>query len=96
MGSDWLVPVFGLVVGMLVGLTAMGGGVLMTPLLMRGLGLPATAVVGTDVAYSTVTTLVGAIPGVLIGGRLARWLPRCPLQLGLATPQISTAVTMLR
>ncbi len=60
MGSDWLLPVYGLVVGVLVGLTGMGGGVLMTPLLMLGLGMPATAAVGTDLAYSTLTKFAGA------------------------------------
>ncbi|HEY7031523.1 MAG TPA: sulfite exporter TauE/SafE family protein [Thermomicrobiales bacterium] len=55
-----LLPVFGFVVGLLVGLTGMGGGVLMTPLLMLGLGMPAGAAVGTDLAYSTVTKIVGA------------------------------------
>lgn len=59
MGSNWILPVYGLVVGMLVGLTGMGGGVLMTPLLVLGLGMPATAAVGTDLAYSTITKLVG-------------------------------------
>jgi len=60
MGSDWLLPVYGLIVGTLVGLTGMGGGVLMTPLLVLGLGMPATAAVGTDLAYSTLTKLAGA------------------------------------
>jgi uncharacterized membrane protein YfcA len=60
MGADWLLPVYGLVVGTLVGLTGMGGGVLMTPLLVLGLGMPATAAVGTDLAYSTITKLAGA------------------------------------
>jgi uncharacterized membrane protein YfcA len=59
MGVDWLLLCYGLVVGVLVGLTGMGGGVLMTPLLMLGLGMPATAAVGTDLAYSTVTKLAG-------------------------------------
>jgi uncharacterized membrane protein YfcA len=60
MGSDWLLPIYGLIVGLLVGLTGMGGGVLMTPLLVLGLGVPATVAVGTDLTYSTVTKLVGA------------------------------------
>jgi uncharacterized protein len=60
MGADWLLPIYGLVVGMLVGLTGMGGGVLMTPLLVLGLGMPATAAIGTDLAYSTLTKLAGA------------------------------------
>src|SRR5687768_10159780 len=59
MGADWLLPIYGLIVGMLVGLTGMGGGVLMTPLLVLGLGMPATAAIGTDLAYSAVTKLAG-------------------------------------
>ena len=59
MGADWLLPIYGLIVGMLVGLTGMGGGVLMTPLLVLGLGMPATAAVGTDLAYSSITKLAG-------------------------------------
>lgn len=60
MGSDWLLPIYGLVVGILIGLTGMGGGVLMTPLLVLGLGMPATAAVGTDLFYSTITKCAGA------------------------------------
>lgn len=59
MGSDWLLPFYGLIVGTLVGLTGMGGGVLMTPLLVLGLGMPATVAVGTDLAYSSLTKLAG-------------------------------------
>jgi uncharacterized protein len=55
-----LLPVFGLVVGLLIGLTGMGGGVLMTPLLMLGIGLPASAAVATDLAYSAPTKIAGA------------------------------------
>jgi uncharacterized membrane protein YfcA len=60
MTTDLLLPLYGLVVGMLVGLTGMGGGVLMTPLLVVGLGMPATVAVGTDLAYSSATKLFGA------------------------------------
>jgi uncharacterized membrane protein YfcA len=56
---NWLLPLFGFVVGLLVGLTGMGGAVLMTPLLMLGLGLPPTTAVGTDLAYATLTKLAG-------------------------------------
>ena len=59
MGADWLLPIYGLIVGILIGLTGMGGGVLMTPLLVLGLGMPATAAVGTDLAYSSITKLAG-------------------------------------
>src|SRR5918998_1624061 len=59
MGADWLLPIYGLIVGTLIGLTGMGGGVLMTPLLVLGIGMPATAAVGTDLAYSSITKLAG-------------------------------------
>ena len=57
---DARLAAYGFVVGLLVGLTGMGGGVLMTPLLMLGLGMPATAAVGTDLAYSLVTKIAGS------------------------------------
>ena len=60
MTFDATLAAYGFVVGLLVGLTGMGGGVLMTPLLMLGLGMPATAAVGTDLAYSLVTKLAGS------------------------------------
>ena len=59
MGADWLLPLYGLIVGTLVGLTGMGGGALMTPLLVLGLGMPATAAIGTDLAYSSIAKLAG-------------------------------------
>lgn len=43
----------------MVGLTGMGGGVLMTPLLMLGVGMPASAAVATDLLYSAPTKIVG-------------------------------------
>lgn len=60
MSFDPSLAAYGFVVGLLVGLTGMGGGVLMTPLLMLGLGMPATAAVGTDLAYSLFTKIAGS------------------------------------
>lgn len=59
MDSQALLPVYGLIVGLLVGLTGMGGGVLMTPLLMLGVGLPPSSAVATDLLYSAPTKIVG-------------------------------------
>lgn len=51
----------GFVVGLLVGQTGMGGGSLMTPLLMLLFGVhPATAV-GTDLLYASATKTVGTL-----------------------------------
>lgn len=51
----------GLLVGTLIGLTGMGGGSLMTPILVLLLGMSPTAAVGTDLAYATVTKFVGGL-----------------------------------
>ena len=51
----------GLLVGTLIGLTGMGGGSLMTPILVLVLGVRPTIAVGTDLAYATLTKAVGSI-----------------------------------
>jgi uncharacterized membrane protein YfcA len=56
---DPLIIVFGLGVGTLVGLTGMGGGSLMTPLLIVVFGIKPVTAVGTDLAYGAVTKMVG-------------------------------------
>ncbi|MBA4543635.1 MULTISPECIES: sulfite exporter TauE/SafE family protein [Thermoactinomyces] len=50
----------GFVVGLLVGLTGMGGGLLMTPLLILFYGFSPTMAVGTDLIYAAVTKAVGS------------------------------------
>jgi len=49
----------GFVVGLLVGFTGVGGGALMTPLLVLLFGIRATTAVGTDLLYACVTKTVG-------------------------------------
>ena len=56
---DPYIILFGLGVGMLVGLTGMGGGSLMTPLLIIVFGVKPVVAVGTDLAYAAVTKTVG-------------------------------------
>ena len=50
----------GLMVGFLVGLTGMGGGALMTPVLIFIFGFEPTMAIGTDVAYAAVTKIAGS------------------------------------
>jgi uncharacterized membrane protein YfcA len=50
---------FGLGVGVLVGMTGIGGGSLMTPLLILVFGIKPVTAVGTDLAYGAVTKTVG-------------------------------------
>lgn len=56
---DPLIVLFGLGVGVLVGLTGMGGGSLMTPVLILVFGYNPVTAVGTDLAYGAVTKTVG-------------------------------------
>jgi uncharacterized membrane protein YfcA len=56
---DPAIIVFGLGIGMLVGMTGMGGGSLMTPMLILVFGIQPTTAIGTDIFYSAVTKTVG-------------------------------------
>jgi uncharacterized membrane protein YfcA len=59
MGVDPLLIVFGFGIGALVGMTGMGGGSLMTPLLILAFGTAPVTAVGSDIAYAAVTKTVG-------------------------------------
>jgi len=50
---------FGLGVGILIGLTGIGGGSLMTPLLIIVLGVQPVVAVGTELAYGAITKTLG-------------------------------------
>jgi uncharacterized protein len=50
----------GLLVGLLVGLTGVGGGSLMTPLLVLMFGFHPSTAVGTDLLYASLTKTVGS------------------------------------
>jgi uncharacterized protein len=56
---DPLVVLFGFGVGILIGLTGIGGGSLMTPLLILVIGVQPVVAIGTDLAYGAVTKTVG-------------------------------------
>lgn len=57
---DPLYAASGLLVGVLVGLTGVGGGSLMTPLLILLFGIHPTTAVGTDLLFAACTKAVGA------------------------------------
>jgi uncharacterized membrane protein YfcA len=56
---DPAIILFGLGVGVLVGMTGMGGGSLMTPLLILVVGTSPTTAIGSDIVYSAITKTVG-------------------------------------
>lgn len=56
---DSLFVIAGLVVGLLVGMTGVGGGALMTPLLVLGFNISPLIAVGTDLLFAAVTKSIG-------------------------------------
>src|SRR5499426_4507680 len=58
---DLLYAVSGFCVGLLVGMTGVGGGSLMTPLLILLFGVHPAAAVGTDLLYAAITKTAGTL-----------------------------------
>jgi len=73
----WQFSLAGLLVGVLVGMTGMGGGSLMTPILIIVFGFDAKIAVGTDILHEPAFKSFGAvrhgIPGP-VHARLALWM----------------------
>ena len=61
MNHDVLLIIFGVGVGLLVGMTGVGGGSIMTPLLVLVAGVPPVSAIGTDLFYAAVTKTVGGV-----------------------------------
>lgn len=59
-GVDWLLVLGGLGVGVVVGLTGMGGGALMTPMLVIFFGVDPVTAVSSDLVVSLVMKPFGA------------------------------------
>lgn len=59
-GLNYLYSVSGFIVGLLVGFTGVGGGSLMTPLLVLVFGFSPSVAVGTDLLYASITKASGA------------------------------------
>jgi uncharacterized protein len=84
---DPVLILFGVGIGLLVGATGMGGGSLMTPLLIVVLGVKPVVAVGTDLAYAAVTKTVGGFKHLRQGTvdvSLSWWLAAgsCPGAIG--------------
>jgi uncharacterized membrane protein YfcA len=58
---DMLHVIAGALVGLLVGLTGVGGGSLMTPLLVLMFGISPTTAVGTDLLFASSTKIAGSL-----------------------------------
>jgi len=64
---DLMYPLAGFAVGGIVGLTGVGGGSLMTPLLVLMFGISPSVAVGTDLLYASVTKAGGTLAHSLKG-----------------------------
>jgi uncharacterized membrane protein YfcA len=73
----WQFALTGLLIGTLVGLTGMGGGSLMTPILVIVFGFKPTYAVGTDILHGAIFKSFGAVRHRRLGtvhGRLTLWM----------------------
>ncbi len=74
---DPAIVLFGFGIGALVGMTGMGGGSLMTPLLILIFGTNPSTAIGTDIFYSAITKIVGSwrhLKMKTVNMELVRWL----------------------
>jgi uncharacterized protein len=74
---SWQLALAGLLVGTLVGMTGMGGGSLLTPILVLLLGFNPTTAIGTDIAHGAIFKTIGAIRHRRLGNvaaRLSGWM----------------------
>jgi uncharacterized membrane protein YfcA len=73
----WQFTLTGLLIGAIVGLTGMGGGSLMTPILVILFGFKPTYAVGTDIVHGAIFKSFGAIRHRRLGtvhARLVTWM----------------------
>jgi hypothetical protein len=73
----WQLTLAGLLVGTLVGMTGMGGGSLMTPILVIVFGVNPTVAIGSDIAHGAIFKTIGAVQHRRLGNvraQLAGWM----------------------
>jgi uncharacterized protein len=90
--SDLQYAVSGFGVGALVGMTGIGGGSLMTPLLILVFGAAPTTAVGTDLLFAASTKTIGTI--VHAGTRTIDWMLVRLLALGSVPSAIATLLLL--
>ena len=67
-------PAIGLAIRIIIGVTGVGGGSLMTPILVGGLGIPPAIAVGTDLLFASITKSFGAVAHWRVGNGAKRLL----------------------
>src|SRR3954452_12445605 len=92
----WQLSLAGLMVGVLVGLTGMGGGSLMTPILILVFGFDAKVAVGTDILHGAIFKSFGAVRHRMLGtvhARLALWMLVGSAPLSLAGVEAANIIS---
>jgi uncharacterized membrane protein YfcA len=92
----WQFSLTGLLVGVLVGMTGMGGGSLMTPILILLFGFNAKVAVGTDILHGAIFKSFGAVRHRMLGtvhARLALWMLAGSAPLSLVGVEVANWVS---
>ena len=84
----------GLIVGFVIGMSGVGGGSIMTPLLVMGFGVPPATAVGTDLLYAGFTKAGGTIARGRLGS--VDWRIAGILALGSVPAALLTSVILSR
>jgi uncharacterized membrane protein YfcA len=89
---DWHYSASGLLVGTVVGMTGVGGGSLMTPLLVLGFGIAPVTAIGTDLLYAGFTKA----GGTAVRGRLGsvNWRVAGLMALGSVPAAVGTGALL--
>src|SRR5262249_52882377 len=91
---DLIYEISGFCVGLLVGMTGVGGGSLMTPLLILLFGVHPTTAVGTDLLFAASTKATGTI--VHAAARTIDWILVALLAIGSVPATIATLILLSR
>ena len=89
---SWELSLTGLLIGLLVGMTGMGGGALLTPLLILLFGFKPTLAVGTDILHGAVFKTFGAIRHRRLGtvhAHLTLWMLAASAPMSLVGVQLA-------
>src|SRR5439155_22452304 len=91
----WQFVLAGALVGILVGMTGMGGGSLMTPILILLFGFDAKVAVGTDILHGAIFKSFGAARHRMLGtvhARLALWMLAGSAPLSLVGVEVANSI----
>lgn len=92
---DLRFSLIGLLIGFLIGLTGVGGGSLMTPVMILIMGVKPIIAVGTDVLYGAVTKVVGGgahLRQGTVNRRVAYWMAAGSVPASLVGVGVTSAI----